>query len=95
MGQSYETIQSRLAIDGIQRVRVAKKCTECGQRSVLISRNHKPVTCFACSLKEKKLVRALVVAGLLLLITGCQSPPRKANIEIQIAGQTVKMNIAR
>ena len=94
MGQSYETIQSRLAIDGIQRVRVAKKCTECGQRSVLISRNHKPVTCFACSLKEKKLVRALVVAGLLLLC-GCQSPPRKANIECNVMGQQLKVSVMR
>ena len=94
MGQSYQTIQSRLAIDGIQRVRTAKKCVECGQRSTLISRNHKPVTCFACSLKEKQLIRALVVAGLLLLC-GCQSPPRKANIECNVMGQQLKVSVMR
>ena len=94
MGQSYQTIQSRLAIDGIQRVRTAKKCVECGQRSVLISRNHKPVTCFACSLKEKKLVRALVVAGLLILC-GCASAPSKASVEIKVAGQSVVMNFRK
>ena len=94
MGQSYETIQSRLAIDGIQRVRVAKKCTECGIRFHLISKNHKKVVCFRCSLVEKKLVRALVLAGLLLLC-GCQSPPRKANIECNVMGQQLKVSVMR
>ena len=93
MGQSYQQITARLAIDGIQRVRTPKKCVECGDKVYLISKRHKRVVCFQCSLIEKKVVRAIVAVGLMLL-AGCQAPS-KAEIRVEVAGQSVVMNFRK
>ena len=101
MGQSYQQITARLAIDGIRKVWPPRVCQRCNTSNTHMSKLHNLKVCFHCKLTEEverkrqpKLVRALVLAGLLLLC-GCQSPPRKANIECNVMGQQLKVSVMR
>jgi len=86
---------------GMRQLREPKRCG-CGVLTWLESKKHNEVTCLECIISEykesqRKPLRLYVAAAALLLMccVGCATPPREANVSVQIAGQSVVMQFRK
>ena len=64
MGQTNEQWLKRLAIDGIEKLRTPRRCVGCGGMTKMRSKEHGSVTCYECTLGEKKMQTNRPFAGL-------------------------------
>lgn len=85
---------------GMRQLRVPKRCG-CGALTWLASKKHNKTTCLECIIADHKATvyrpfKALcATALLLLLLAGCQSAPKQADVHIKIAGQEVVMTFKK
>lgn len=96
MGQSYESQMRKMELEGYKRHRVPQHCNKCNTDNTIMRKDG--TACFHCNelhIKTIKRVLCAATALLLVVVSGCQSAPREANVSVHIAGQSVVMTFKK
>jgi hypothetical protein len=96
MGQSYEDQQKKMELKGYTRHRVPQTCPKCRTSNTIMLASG--AMCKACNESQNAAIKRVLVGVLgvlMLMLCGCQSGPREANIKVHVAGQSVVMNFKK